>query len=76
MRNFEATGAEALSPRTEQASFAAFGYEELTFGRYRVQFGGRVERTDYDAAGRPVLPGHDHGHDDDHEEDKRRAERI
>ncbi len=78
VRNFEAIGAEALAPRTEQASFAAFGYEELTFGRYRVQIGGRVERTDYDAAGRPVLPGdhdhedgdHDHDHDmDDHDED-------
>jgi len=68
VRNFEAIGAEALAPRTEQASFAAFGYEELTFGRYRVQIGGRVERTDYDAAGRPVLPG-DHGHDDGEEDE-------
>ena len=66
-RNFEATGAEALAPRTEQVSFSLFGYEELTFGRYRVQVGGRVERTDYDAASRPVLPGHDHG-DDDHDD--------
>ena len=77
-RNFEATGAEALAPRTEQISFSLFGYEELTFGRLRLQVGGRVERTDYDAAGRPVLPGHDHeddghddnGHDDDHEKDE------
>ena len=71
-RNVEATGAEAIAPRTEQVSFSLFGYEELTFGRLRVQVGGRVERTDYDAAGRPVLPGHDdddHGHDDDHDED-------
>ena len=49
-RNFAATGAEALSPRTQQFSRSAFGYEELTFGRYRLQVGGRLERTDYDAA--------------------------
>ena len=71
-RNFAATGAEALSPRTQQVSLSAFGYEELTFGRLRVQVGGRLERTDYDAAGRPVLPGHDddhngHDHGDDHD---------
>ena len=71
-RNVAATGAEAISPRTQQVSLSAFGYEELTFGRLRVQVGGRLERTDYDAAGRPVLPGHDHededghGHDHDH----------
>ncbi len=65
-RNFAATGAEALAPRTKQVSLSAFGYEELTFGRYRLQVGGRLERTDYDAAGRPVLPGDDHGHEDDH----------
>ena len=76
-RNFEAIGAEALAPRTEQIAFSLFGYEELTVGRFRVQVGGRVERTDYRAAGRPVLPGHDeddrdeddHGHDDDHDGD-------
>ena len=68
-RNFAATGAEALAPRTQQVSLSAFGYEELTFGRFRLQAGGRLERTDYDAAGRPVLPGDDHGHEDDHEED-------
>jgi len=68
-RNFAATGAEALAPRTEQVSLSAFGYEELTFGRYRLQVGGRLERTDYDAAGRPALAGGDHGHDEDDEHD-------
>ena len=75
-RNFAATGAEALSPRTEQVALSAFGYEELTLGRFRLQVGGRLERADYDAAGRPVLPGHDdhdHGHShgdqgDDHDD--------
>ena len=73
-RNLAATGAEAISPRTEQVALSAFGYEELTFGRFRLQVGGRVERADYDAAGRPVLPGRDdhddgHGHDGDHGHD-------
>ena len=67
-RNFAAMGAEALSPRTQQVALSAFGYEELTFGRYRLQVGGRLERTDYDAAGRPVLPGQDDDHDDEGEE--------
>ncbi len=73
-RDFAVTGSEAIAPRTEQVSLSAFGYEELTFGRFRLQVGGRLERTDYDAAGRPVLPGHDHdeaGHEggDDHDDD-------
>ena len=77
-RNVAATGAEAIAPRTQQVSLSAFGYEELTLGRFRLQVGGRLERTDYDAAGRPVLPGHDdhddhdddrNGHDDDDDHD-------
>ena len=69
LRNFEATGAEALSPRTEQVSFSVFDYEELNLGRIRVQFAGRLERTDYATAGRVLLPGLGHGHGDDHGED-------
>ena len=42
-RDFSSTGAEALAPHTAQAAIAAFAYEEMNFGRYRVQFGGRVE---------------------------------
>ena len=68
-RNFEATGAEALSPRTEQMSLSFFDYEEFTFGRYRLQVAGRLERTDYATAGRVLLPGLGHGHDDDHDMD-------
>ena len=65
-RDFLATGAEALAPRTDQTTFAAFGYEELIFGRYRLQLGGRVERNDYMAAARAGADHDDHGHDDDH----------
>ena len=76
LRDFEAVGAEALAPRTDQASFAAFAYEEVNFGRVRLQFGGRVEQNDYRTAER--VGGHDHdaeeeeGHhdadDDDHDD--------
>ena len=84
-RDFEAVGAEALAPRTDQASFAAFAYEEVNFGRVRLQFGARVEQNDYRTAER--MGGHDHedeeehhdeeegeeeeeeGHDDDHDEE-------
>ena len=82
-RDFHATGAEVLAPRTDQSTLSAFGYEELTFGRYRLQVAGRVERNDYRTAGRVALPGyddaddhdddaddHDHGHDHDADEDE------
>ncbi len=62
VRDFLATGAEALSPRTDQTTFAAFGYEELIFGRYRLQLGGRVERNDYMAAERAGAAGQDEHH--------------
>ena len=46
-RNYTAEGEEVLAPPTEQVAFAAFGYEELDFGRYRIQLGGRIERNAY-----------------------------
>ncbi len=46
-RDYAAFGEEALTPATEQASFAAFAYEEIDLGRGQVQLGGRVERTAY-----------------------------
>ena len=51
-RNFRVVGEEALTPQTDQAAFAVFAYEELDLGRYRVQFGGRLERNDYTVAER------------------------
>ena len=82
VRNFEAVGLEALAPPTDQTAFAAFAYEEIDFGRYRLQFGGRVERNDYRAGERPDHDDDDHddgrddddddhddGHDDDHDDD-------
>ena len=66
IRDFEATGFEALAPRTDLSSFAAFAYEELNLGRFRVQFGGRVDRDDYRVAERSGGDGDDapdDGHD-------------
>ena len=53
-RDYEAIGAEALAPKTKQNAFAGFVYEELTLGRTRVQFGGRVERNDFNPEARAV----------------------
>ena len=65
-RDFEAMGFEALAPRTDQSSFAAFAYEEVNLGRARLQFGGRVEQNDYRTAERigeeeEGHEGHAHG---------------
>ena len=82
-RDFQATGAEALAPRTDQSTLSAFGYEEVSFGRFRLQFAGRAERNDYKTAGRVSLPGQededahqddDHGHDHDDGRDDEEAE--
>jgi len=62
-RDYVAKGEEALAPATDQVSLAAFAYEELSFGRYRFQLGGRIERNAYSVAARQV--SHD-DHDDDH----------
>ena len=68
-RDFEAVGAEALAPQTDHTSFAAFAYEELNLGRYRVQFGGRVEQNDYRTGQRAGALDHDHDADDDDDDD-------
>ena len=52
-RAFDAIGAEALSPAVDQKGFAAFAYEEVTWPHVTVQFGGRVDQTNYTPAGEP-----------------------
>ena len=64
-RDFQATGAEALAPRTDQSTLSAFGYEEVSFGRFRLQFAGRAERNDYKTAPRVSPPGQEDDHQDD-----------
>jgi iron complex outermembrane receptor protein len=46
-RAFSAEGAEALSPPVDQAGFAAFLFEEVTWPHVTFQFGGRVDRNKY-----------------------------
>ena len=60
LRDFEAVGVEALAPRTDQTSFAAFAYEEVDLRRTRLQFGGRVEQNAYRTADR-IGSAHSHG---------------
>lgn len=68
-RDFEATGEEALAPATIQNTLAGFVYEEMAFDRFRLQFGGRIERTAYDVSPRPLGEAHDDDDlDDDHGE--------
>jgi iron complex outermembrane receptor protein len=50
-RAFDTTGEEALSPAVDQRGFAAFVYEELTWPHVTLQFGGRLDRTNYEPNG-------------------------
>ena len=57
LRDYLSVGEEALAPRTRQTAFAAFGFEELDFGRTRVQVGGRLESNGYQVDPRPTGAG-------------------
>ncbi|NOT61228.1 MAG: TonB-dependent receptor [Acidobacteria bacterium] len=46
-RDYNVQGDEALVPPTTQSSFAVFGVEQLDFGKVAFQFGGRIERNEY-----------------------------
>lgn len=50
-RAYKTTGAEALAPPVDQNNIAVFGLEELSFERFRLQFGGRVDNTRYNPDG-------------------------
>lgn len=50
-RDFNTVGAEALAPPVTQNALAGFAVEEIGFERFRVQFGGRLERNAYTPAG-------------------------
>ena len=56
-RDYLSVGEEALAPPTTQTALAAFVYEELDFGRVRVQFGGRLELNDYQVDPRAAADG-------------------
>lgn len=46
-RDYKAIGEEANTPPVDQNAFALFGVEQLSFERFRLQFGARVERSSY-----------------------------
>ena len=50
-RSYKSEGAEALSPPVDQQAVALFGVEQVSFERFRLQFGGRFERNAYDPLG-------------------------
>jgi len=50
-RSFNAVGAEALSPPVDERAIAIFLYEELTWPRVTVQFGGRLNRASFEPGG-------------------------
>jgi iron complex outermembrane receptor protein len=50
-RNYEAQGAEALTPPVDQNGFALFGLQELAWERLKLQFGARYERNAYSPEG-------------------------
>jgi iron complex outermembrane receptor protein len=64
-RDYTAAGEEALAPPTTQSAISAFLYEELNFGRWRTQFGGRIERNAYQVGERP--PHEDEEGEEEHE---------
>ncbi len=53
LRDYRATGLEALVPPVDQTSFALFSVQEVEHEWLRFQFGGRMEHTRYDARGLP-----------------------
>ncbi len=60
-RAFNAVGEEALSPPIDQRGGALFLYEELTWPHVTLQFGGRVDRTTFQARQRPPAGSRLHG---------------
>lgn len=50
-RDYEARGAESLSPPVNQDAAALFTLQEVGFERFRFQFGGRLEHNRYNPLG-------------------------
>ncbi len=55
-RDYDVEGDEAISPPVEKRAFALFALQEAEFERVKLQFGGRLETTDYRPQG--SLGGH------------------
>ncbi len=67
-RDYQATGAEALSPPVDQQGFALYALEEINFERLKFQFGARVEHTRYTPQGPVERIAHDHEEGEDHQD--------
>jgi iron complex outermembrane recepter protein len=50
-RDYKAIGEEAFTPPVKQNSFGVFGLQQFDVERFKVQLGGRVERTGYNPTG-------------------------
>lgn len=50
-RNYQSNGEEALSPPVDQTAFALFALEEVQLEGVKLQFGGRIDRTNYQVKG-------------------------
>ena len=69
-RDYDVAGEEALSPPVDQTGFAAFVLEELSFERFKLQFGGRLETARYT----PAFAERGHGHEEEGEEEHEEEE--
>ena len=69
LRSYEATGHEALAPRTRQNALAAFAYNEIRAGdRFGLLLGARLERNAYDVTEIVEAEEHEEHDEDEHDE--------
>ena len=55
-RSYNTVGEEAIAPPADMNNVAFFALQELASERFRLQFGGRIDRTSYDVANSSTLP--------------------
>lgn len=68
---YEAIGEEAFTPATDSGSYALYLVEQRNVGDITFELGGRIERTEYDAADTVVdlhVDHSEHAHEEDHDE--------
>ena len=74
---YEAVGEEAFTPATDSNSYALYLVEQRNIGNVTLELGGRIERTEYDAADTVVdlhVDHSDHDHEEEHGEDDHEEE--
>ncbi len=68
---YKAIGEEAFTPATDSNSYAVYLVEQRNVGDITFELGGRIERTEYDAADTVVdlhVDHSEHDHEDEHDE--------